>query len=160
MDRGRGALSDVTNKDQVTLRQAQSDAEKQAFSQQFSDAQTNYQLQRLSLGAYLSYLNSQHDYLTHVQHKSRQQIDELNQVDQALQSLAQQMQGQFNLGAIRMPSVYEVRRAVASGAYSNAITNNVTIQIAGTDQTAVRSVLGEYLGQGVMQTVSSTPQKV
>lgn len=160
MDRNRGALYDVTNKDQVALRQAQNDAEKQAFSQQFSDAQTNYQLQRISLGAYLSYLNSQHDYLTSVQHKSRQQIDELNQVDQALQSLAQQMQGQFNLGAITMPSVYEVRRAVVSGAYSNAITNNVTIQIAGTDQTAVRSVLGEYLGQGVMQTVSVTPSKV
>jgi hypothetical protein len=155
MDQRRGALPDVINKDKLALKQAQSAAEKSAFDQQFSDQQTNYNLQRESLSAYLSYLNSQHNYLSSVQNKTRQQVDELNQVDQALQGLANQMQGQFNLGAIKVPTAYEARAIGAGG-----LTTNVQITINGTDIPAVKAILTQYLGQGAMSTVGSSARKV
>lgn len=153
-DRGRGATS-ATAKDQVAYQQAKSAADKAAFDQQFSDQSTNYNLQRESLSAYLSYLNAQHNYLTAVHSKTRQQVDELNQVDQALKGLADQMQGQFNLGAIKVPTVYEARAGTGL-----STTNNVTITINGTDIPAVTALLTTYVGQGAMSTSGSTARKV
>jgi hypothetical protein len=156
-DQGRGALSDVTNKDKVALKEAQSAAEKTAFDQKFSEESTNYNLQRESLSAYLSYLNAQHNYLTAVRVKTQQQKDELNQVDQALQGLANQMQGQFNLGSIKVPSAYEARRINAGGGGS---VSNVQITINGADIAQIKSVLTQYVGQGVMATAGSAVRKV
>jgi len=155
LDLSRGALPDVTNKDRLALKQAQSAAEKSAFDQQFSDQSTNYNLQRESLSAYLSYLNAQHNYLTSVHSKTRQQVDELNQVDQALQGLANQLQGQFNLGQIKVPTPYEARAIGAGG-----LITNVQITINGTDIPAVKAILTQYLGQGVMSTAGSSARKV
>jgi len=155
LDLSRGALPDVTNKDRLALKQAQSAAEKSAFDQQFSDQSTNYNLQRESLSAYLSYLNAQHTYLMSVHSKTRQQVDELNQVDQALQGLANQLQGQFNLGQIKVPTPYEARAIGAGG-----LTTNVQITINGTDIPAVKAILTQYLGQGVMSTAGSSARKV
>lgn len=155
-DKARGA---DTTADQVALKQAQNDAAKTAFDQQFNDARTNYDLHRMSLSAYMSYLQAQHDYLTAVKHKTRDQVDELNQVDQALKSLTDSMDGQFNLGNIKVPSPYEVRRSMAGGAGATT-TQNVTITINGSDLNAVRGVLGDYLGQGVMQTTGTSTRKV
>jgi hypothetical protein len=154
-DLSRGALPDVVNKDKLALDQAKSAAEKTAFDQQFSDQSTNYNLQRESLSAYLSYLNAQHNYLTSVHSKTRQQVDELNQVDQALQGLANQLQGQFNLGQIKVPTAYEARAIGAGG-----LTTNVQITINGTDIPAVKDILSQYLGQGVMSTAGSSARKV
>lgn len=148
-----------TTADKVAVRQAQSDAAGAAWNQEFSDQQTNYQLQRTSLTAYLSYLQAQHNYLSAVKNKTRQQVDELNQVDQALKSLTDSMDGQFNLGQIKVPSPYEVRRSMA-GPAAGATTQTVTINVNGNDLSAMRGVLGEYLGQGVMQTTGSTTRKV
>ena len=155
-DRHRGASGDIA-KDTVALQQARSSAEKAAFDQQFGDMQTNYNLQRISLSAYLSYLNAQHNYLTHVHNKTRQQVDELNQVDQALKGLADQMQGQFNLGQIKLPSAYEARRITA---LAPGQETNVQITINGADIAAVKDVLAQYVGPGVMATASSTVRKV
>ena len=154
-DLSRGALPDVTNKDRLALKQAQSAAEKTAFDQKFSDESTNYNLQRISLQAYLSYLNAQHNYLTSVHSKTRQQVDELNQVDQALQGLANQLQGQFNLGQIKVPTAYEARAIGAGG-----LTTNVQITINGTDIPAVKAILTQYLGQAAMSTAGSSARKV
>jgi len=145
----------VTNKDRLALKQAQSSAEKTAFDQKFSDESTNYNLQRISLSAYLSYLNAQHNYLTAVHSKTRQQVDELNQVDQALKGLADSLQGQFNLGQIKVPTAYEARAIAAGG-----LTTNVQITINGTDIPAVKAILTQYLGQGVMSTAGSSARKV
>ena len=157
LDRGRGALADVTNKDELALKQAKNSAEKTAFEQQFSDQQTNYNLQRESLSAYLSYLRSQHDYLTNVHNKTRQQVDELNQVDQALKSLGDSLQGQFNLGQIKVPTPYEARRIEAGGGQS---TTNVQITISGADIPAIKGILAQYLGQGVMAAAGTSVRKV
>jgi hypothetical protein len=155
-DQGRGALPDVTNKDALALKQAKSAADKAAFDQQFSDQSTNYNLQRESLSAYLSYLNAQHNYLTAVHSKTRQQVDELNQVDQALQGLANAMQGQFNLGAIKVPTVYEARAA----GQGSMVSNTVQITINGTDIPAVKAILATYVGPAAMSTAGSVARKV
>jgi hypothetical protein len=155
MDQNRGVGQNVINNDMVALRNATSAAQKTAFDQQFSDEQTNYQLQRTSLSAYLSYLNAQHLYLTSVKNKTRQQVDELNQVDQALKGLADQMQGQFNLGQIKVPTVYEAR-----GGGGSVTTQNVQITITGTDIPAVKAILTQYVGQAAMATAGSAARKV
>jgi hypothetical protein len=160
-DRRRGATGDVLAKDALALKEDQASAQRSAFDQKFNDEQTNYELNRISLTSYLNYLQSQHDYLTAVKHKTRDQIDELNQVDRALKSLRDGLDGQFNLGEIKVPSPYEVRRAIAAG--SGAGTNNTVttyITISGADNTAVRAVLTEYLGQQATQTTGTTTVKV
>lgn len=152
---GRGA---DTTKDRLTLKQARSAAEKAEFDQTFSDHQTNFNLQRESLSAYMSYLNAQHRYLTSVNHKTRDQINELNQVDQALKGLADSLQGQFNLGSIKVPSAYEARRAVAAGA--GATTNTVHININGADVAMVKGILAQYVGQHAMAAAGTQVRKV
>jgi hypothetical protein len=89
-------------------------------------------------------------------------VDELNQVDQALKSLADGLQGQFNLGDIRIPAPYEVRRAMAGGGSYAATqsTSYVQITINGNDTNAMKQVLSDYMGQGVMMAVASAPRKV
>lgn len=161
-DQSRGALGDVLAQDRLNVKQSQADAERAAFDQKFNDERTNYELQRTSLSAYLSYLRSQHDYLTSVKNKTRQQVDELNQVDQALKSLTDGLQGQFNLGDIRIPAPYEVRRAMAGGGNyaSSQSTSYVTITINGNDTAAMVKVLADHMGQPILQTAGSAPRKV
>lgn len=162
-DKGRGALGDVIQKDQNALRQARSDASGSAWSQEFQDQQTNYDLQRTSLSTYLNYLRTQHDYLSAVKNKTRQQVDQLNEVDRALKGLTDGLQGQFNLGDIKVPSPYEVRRALAGGANGYAGTqavSYVTITVNGNDTAAMKQVLADHVGQPVLQTTGSAPRKV
>lgn len=159
-DQSRGASSAVTQVDANSLRQASSDAQKASFDQQFGDYQTNYDLNRISLTSYLSYLNSQHDYLSSVGNKTRQQVDELNQVDRALKGLSDQLQGQFNLGDIKVPTPYEVRRALTAGSAANSgSTSYVTITVNGADVAAVKTMLTDYVGQGVTQTTGTLVRK-
>ena len=76
-------------------------------------------------------------------------------MDQALQGLANQLQGQFNLGQIKVPTPYEARAIGAGG-----LTTNVQITINGTDLVAVKGVLTQYLGQAAMSTAGSSARRV
>lgn len=108
------APKDVIRSDTLAVDQAQNAAQKAAFEQQLQDAQTNYELGRTSFSAYLSYLESQHNALVAVKSRTRQQTDELNEVDSAIHSLLSNMAGsQFNLGDIKTPTVYQARRLAA-----------------------------------------------
>lgn len=110
-DRRHGASADTLKKDDLAIRQDENQLEAAKFQQRLSDAQTNYELGRSSFGAYMKYLDSEHDRLTKIKHKNRQQQDELNDIDRAIKGLNDQMQGQFNLGDIKLPTVYQARRA-------------------------------------------------
>jgi hypothetical protein len=156
-NRRRGASSVVINENQLQLKQAQQSAASAAWQQQFTDNQTNYELQRMSLGAYMNYLNGQKAYLNAVHKKSREQIEQLNQVERALKGLTDGMSGQWNLGEIRIPSPYEMRRNIAG---SMAPQTTVHINIAGTDLPAIKGVLSDYLGQGVMMAAGTLPPRV
>jgi hypothetical protein len=93
----------------------------------------------------------------------QQLVDELNTIDGAIQGLNDQLEGQFNLGDIKLPTVYEVRRAAAQGAIANtaasanSIVNNA-ITINGADMQAVISYLTSVLGKSSM-TVATTGRK-
>jgi hypothetical protein len=150
-DRARGAN---TTADALQLKQDQAAQEKTAFEQKFSDEQTAYQLNQISYQSYINYLEAQHNLLTAVHKKTRDQIDELNQVDSALQAAQQQLSGQFNIGAIQLPTIYEVRRSIAATAagttYQGSTQN--TIYITGTDTAAVKKVIQDVLGPTASQT--------
>jgi hypothetical protein len=109
-DKRLGAPASVIQQDQLSLTNAQNNEQKTAFQQQLSDAQTNLQLHRISGAAYLQYLNEVRKNVLATGLKTRQQVDELNQVDQAILSANQQLQGQFNLGDIKVPTVFQERQ--------------------------------------------------
>lgn len=156
-DRRRGASSAVITGDQLALKQAQAAAASSAWDQRFGDMQTNYDLNRISLSAYLKYLQSQKTYLEAVKNKTRDQVEQLNQVDRALQGLAEGLQGQWNLGDIRMPTAYEMRRAAAG---AGGATSTTYISVNGADTGAVLQMLQTYVGTAVIQAAPTTPVKV
>jgi len=160
---------DVIAQDYVDTQNARNALEAASFQQRLSDVQTADQLGRISHQAYLKYLQHEHDRLSAIAHRTRQQQDELNQVDQLIQQANQQLQGQFNLGDIKLPTVYEVRRYIQQSA-SAAITAasaigghpggpagaNTTIYVNGADTAFVLQVLGQYLGPATVSTRAVT----
>ncbi|MGZ4745608.1 MAG: phage tail tape measure protein [Oryzihumus sp.] len=129
-DRKAKAPADVIQADQLALREAQNRAEQTAFQQNLDQVKTNVDLGRISQAAYLNYLNQQHDHLQAIAHKTYQQMQELNQIDQLLKDAANALSGQFNIGNIKLPTDYEVRRAVQSRAAGTSVTDNRTISVA------------------------------
>lgn len=162
-DQASGQGSDVIAQSQLDLRSAQNQEEAAAFSQRISDLQTAEDLGRISHSAYMSYLQSEHDRLTAIGARTRQQQEQLDQVDKLMKSAAEQLQGQFNIGDIDLPTVYEVRRAIGSNAatqvsdYSNS--NNV-VNVNGADFGAVVQWLTQYLGTGAQVVTAATPRRV
>lgn len=140
-----------TSQAQLDLRNAQNNEEAQAFQQRFNDAQTAEQLGRISHQAYIDYLNGEHDRLTAIVDRTRQQQEELDQVDQALQAAKEQLQGQFNIGDIKIPTIYEVRRSISTQNAGIGYQDNkvVTINIDGGDLAAVSAAVQEQLGTSV-----------
>ena len=136
---GQGA--DVIAADRVAVRQAINQGEAAAFQQRFNDAQTADRLGRISHQAYLRYLNNEHDRLTAITKRTRQQQEQLDQVDSAIQAANEQLQGQFNLGDIKVPSPYEVRRYIAetANAAKQAATGQGTATTAGFASTVSAS---------------------
>ena len=109
----------------------------------------------------MSYLNAQREYLMSVKNKTRQQVDQLNQVDQALKGLTEGLQGQFNLGDINLPAPYQVRRALlGEGSYaSTQSTTYANININGIDEARVRTILSDILGPAVIQAAAALPAR-
>lgn len=158
-DRRRGAGKDVIVGDEAALRQTRSDAASTQWNQTFSDMRTNYDLNRIGLSAYMKYLQSQHDYLSAVKVKTRIQTEELNQVDAALKGLADSLDGQWNLGDIKVPTAYEMRRSLAGGNGPSSVSY-VTITMTGSSTAEMKAALQGAIGQPILQTVGTTPPKV
>lgn len=116
----RRRLSSATGPDdresaQLELRNAQNQAEAAAFQQRLSDVQTAEQLGRISHRAYLEYLQSEHNRLASIGKRTRQQQEQLNQIDLLMKAANDELNGQFNIGNIKLPTIYEVRRAIQAG---------------------------------------------
>lgn len=161
-NRAAGAPRTVQDADNIALRQAQANEEQTAFQQRFEQAQTNERLGRISHTAYISYLNSEKARLEAIGRRTFQQQQQLNQIDEALKAAAESMQGQWNLGEIRVPSPFEARRALATqtGAGSQSITT-VNLTINGGDLNAVRTVVSQYLGPvALFRTPTVTPTRI
>lgn len=156
--------SDVKNKqgnvkqDKLDVEKAADAAQKASFQQQLSDNTTRYNLREESAKAYLTFLKGQ-DSSLRSQLKAmkvgtdgyRQKLDELNQIDSTIQGLNSQLQGQFNLGDIKLPTVYEVRRGVAAQKAGQSISSssvqNIYTTINGADFKAVVTYLNGILGR-------------
>lgn len=149
MQAGEG--EDVLAQSQLDIRGAQNREEAAMFNQRLSDTQVAEDLGRISHSQYMSYLQSEHDRLNAVGQRTRQQQDQLNQIDQLMKSAAEELQGQFNIGDIDLPTAYDMRRAIGTGAatsvadYSNS--NNV-VNLNGVDFAQVVEYLQNMLGQG------------
>lgn len=161
-DKENGAGSYELTKDRISIRDARNNLEKTKFQQELDDYQTNYDLNRISYQAYVRYLQSQHDYLTSIAHRTRQQQEMLNQVDQTMKSLAEEMSGQFNLGDIDVPTPYEARRYIKSqGQYiaGGGDSSSTTIYINGADTGMVQQILVSLLGSGALARTGSAAKR-
>lgn len=135
-DRASGQGPDVIAQDRLDVKRAQASEEQAAFQQRLSDAQTADQLGRTSHAAYLRYLQNEHDRLSAIKNRTRQQQEQLDTIDQALLAAQQSMAGQFNLGDIKVPTPYEVRRyieATGDGARATAIGRASISQAGGVE---------------------------
>lgn len=160
-DLAKGAPADVINQDKVAVQNAANQAEATKFQQQLSQVQTNYDLGRITTAQYLRYLDSQADALRKIAHRTYQQQQELNQLDKLIQEVQKSLQGQFNLGDIKLPSVLQVRQQVLGGAGAQvANIQNVRIDISGGDIAVIKSVLSQYLGPGAFSNSAISPPKL
>lgn len=152
-----GAAPDVVAQDRVDLRMARANQESTAFSQRLQAVQTAEELGRISHTKYINYLENEKRRLERVKNRTFQQQQQLDQVDRLLQDAAKQMQGQFNLGDIRLPTPYQVRRYVeqASGANVQRMTaaanasstTNVTLYVDGADTAKVTRIVQDVVGK-------------
>jgi hypothetical protein len=141
--------------------------QKAQFDQNLQNQQNAYQLHEESADQYLTFLKSQDSSIRKQlagmkkgQEGYQQLVDELNTIDQAIQGLNDQLEGQFNLGSIKLPTVYEVRRSEAQGSTAasasvanSVVTNNVTIN--GADMQTVINYLSSVLGKSSMTVATS-----
>lgn len=175
-DRRLGAPQEVLNQDRLGVKQAEANVERTQFEQRLSDAQTNYELGRTSFQAYMRYLQSEHDRLNAIKHRTRQQQDELNEIDKLMKDAKGQMDAQFNFGDIKLPTPYEVRRslgldtiqAVQDAAGGMAGTGSAAFQVGGSTgvqsaqsslAAAVNALAAAQTGQTVSISISGADKQ-
>lgn len=161
---GNGNLDEEEN----NVRAAQNRAEASAFERRFNDARFAYDMGRMSHQAYMQYLNGEHNRLTAITNRTRQQTEELQQIDQAIKAAADAMQGQWNIGDIRIPTPYEARRFIersSRGAeyqqgaqITNTQTNNISF--SGLSRQEVEAIIRSTLGSETTQRTATTARKV
>lgn len=170
--RARGGDTSV---EEMNLRQAQNNAEQQAFQQRFNDARVADDLGRISHTAYIEYLQNEHDRLSAISDRTRQQQEQLDQVDQALKAASDQFAGQWNLGEINIPTPFEMRRNIATpelvqefggtprtlAGGSVVDARSIVVNVNGGDVNQVRTVLAEFIGPVAMsRTPTVTPTRI
>lgn len=170
--RQRGAPRDVLAQREIDVRNAEAQAEQAAFQQRLSDVQHANDMGRMSHAAYISYLEEEAGRLRSISDRTRQQQEQLQTVEKALKAAKDEMEGQFNLGDIRMPTPYEVRRSIAAQAagiqpalaaqgqavavtQGSQTTVENTILVNGADTAEVTRILNQILGPNAMS--RSTP---
>lgn len=162
-DERSGEGADVIAQSQLDLKSAQSQEEAAAFQQRISDVQVAEDLGRISHSQYMNYLSSERDRLVAIGDRTRQQQEQLNQVEQLMKAASEQMQGMWNIGDIQLPTIYEVRRAIGAGAptqvadYSNS--HNV-INIDGANFDQLVAWISEFVGPSAQVVRATAPRKV
>ena len=124
-----GASRAVLNQDKLAVKEAGSSLGSTTFSTNLQAAQTNFEIGRnaqfageqgrLTYRQYLDYLKNERTRLLDIKQRTYEQQQELNQVDQAILAAQSQLSGQFNLGDIKLPTVYEVRRSLQENPFLN-----------------------------------------
>lgn len=122
----------------LNLRSAEASAEAAAFQQFLSNAQTADQLGRISHKQYLSMLRNRADQLTAElagMKKSdpmyKQITDQRDQLLGAIKAGADELSGVFNIGDIKVPTPYEVRKAIKEKDFGTILGSNAATSTAG-----------------------------
>lgn len=111
--RSRGKSENAINILRLDERQAQAALEETKFRQMLSQLDTNRELNRITDRQYLDYLEAERARLAAVAQRTFQQQQQLDEVEKLLKNAANELEGQFNIGDIDLPTVYEVRRSIA-----------------------------------------------
>lgn len=164
-DRARGASSDVIEADALEVRRGEINVENTRWQQFLSDLQTNEQLKRITHRQYMDTLEAERQRLLAVAVRTRQQQDQLNEIEGLIQAANEAAAGQFNLGDINLPTPYQARRMVQGqlgglGGAAATTVSNVNITVDGADTGFVLQVLGQYLGQPVIQSATTASRRV
>jgi hypothetical protein len=153
-DRKLGAPSSVINADTVAVRQGEHAQERAAFDQWLSDTKINMQL----LEGRDQMLKAERARMKVGSDGYRQLTDEINQTEQQIHDAMNQLSGQFNLGDIKMPTLYEVRRSNATAQGGTGYNDNRTVSIVingvGSTQEVVQIVKQQL---GTAATVTNGP---
>jgi hypothetical protein len=166
-DKRMGAGKDVLAEGRLSVEQAEAAMQQTAFDQRLSDMQTAEKLGQISYQTYIRYLQNEHDRLDKIKDKTRQQQDQLNTIDLALQEANNAMDAQFNFGDINTRGlVYQARRYAAEqranleakgggvagshgdlAARAGGLQQEVRIYIDGADTAKVKKVVEDVLGR-------------
>lgn len=155
-DQRRGKSGAVTTQDKLDAKNAKNALEQSKFDQRLSDIQTADSLGQVTHSAYIRYLQHEHDRLKAVAHRTRQQQDQLNQIDQLMLDASKAMNGAFNFGDIKLPTPYQVRRyveeqaGVRSGRLSasqTAMVSKTNVYITATDPHYIARLVSQQVGQ-------------
>ncbi len=160
---------DVLNPLRLGVRNARNERRDTRFDQRLGDARTALSLGQIGDSDYLRFLRAEQSTLQRkiaglkkTSNGYRQATDQLNEISGLIKEVEESFNGQFNLGDIQLPSVYDVRRYVQAGgpgaaflgsnsAPVNGATTQITINGANTGQ--ILEVLAEYIGGNVNYTV-------
>jgi hypothetical protein len=149
-DSRKGKSPEVITADRLEVRRAEIAKEAAVFNKWLSDLQTNEQLKRITHAQYIQSLENEITRLKAIKKRTVQQQDQLNQAELALQAAKEALQGQFNLGDIKIPTPYEARRLATAqaggGQYQAASNTTNTFYINGADTAQVESVIVRVLG--------------
>lgn len=147
------------------LTRAVADAERALFDQRLGDFQTDLDLGRITRVEYIAALEQM---LANVEGNTRQAKEMRDQIELALKAARDELDGQFNLGDIKLPTPFEVRRAIQAqtaglteefrardiSRQAPTFQQTVSIQIDGADTAMVKKVLTEALGPSAFQTMT------
>lgn len=157
--------------------------EQAVFDQRLDRARTDAELGRTSQTTYVNFLKSEEARLGGLANRTVQQQAQYDQVQRELQSLNKQLSGQFNLGDIKIPTPFEVRRSLAAtrteqearqdalagsfggpfkgpGFRSDTTSQVVNVTVNGNDTNAMKAVLSQYLGAAAFQRTSVSNTKI
>lgn len=161
-----GKPADVQAADRVAAQSAQASLESTKFQQRLDAVTTAESLGQISHRAYISYLDNEQKRLEQIKHRTYQQQQELNSVDQALKAASDSMQGIFNFGSINIPKPYQVQRYIAeqTGTSSGvgvgsggSSTRTTTVYVDGADTGKIKKILRDEIG-GNVRLVTTTPR--
>lgn len=167
-DIARGADQSVINTDTVNVRDATQNAQKTKMQQNLNDAQVAYSLNQVSGAAYLRFLEGQNNNIQAqlagmktTDDGYRQLQEEGQNVSQTIKNVASSMSGQFNLGQIKVPTVYDVRESMAAqtGSYNYHDQSVQNIYIDGANTQTVINTLNSLLGPQAVQTRALTARR-
>ena len=105
-----GRDSGTQQQDRLDVKEAATALERADFDQRMADARTDFELRRSSQSQYVNFLQGEITRLGAIKNRTRQQQEMYDEAQRALNALNEQLTGQWNLGDIKVPTPYEMRR--------------------------------------------------